>query len=186
MLIFNYLTGLSNCFSSGTFILLPGNMVVKIHFVLLLILASWFCSAQTLATSKSDKSNFSESRIDALTKDLLTQIPSLKSKVSWKVTSYGAMASFDMGYEQHISLYDKTGHYMETLKKSNWSRDTSPTIKMGFETSIYGLLPVLTYWENISLDDHDYYFELLGTDGNSKEVWADSNGNFFDTPLFVK
>jgi hypothetical protein len=37
-----------------------------------------------------------------------------------------------------------------------------------------------------SLDDDDYFFQLLGSDGTTIEVWADANGNFFETPLFVK
>jgi hypothetical protein len=147
---------------------------------------SYALSAQSNLLSQNDKVTLTDSRRDTLTKDLLKQIPDLKTKVSWKATSFGARATFDLGYEQHISLFDKAGRYMETLKKSAWSKNASPTLLMGFETSIYGLLPVLTFWENISLDDDDYFFQLLGTDGTTIEVWADANGNFFETPLFVK
>ncbi len=161
-------------------------MSVRICLVFSFLSVSYALSAQSNLLSKKEKVTLTEARRDSLTKDLLKQMPDLKSKLTWTSTSFGAQATFDLGYEQHISLFDKAGRYMETLKKSAWSKDASPTLLMGFETSIYGLLPVLTFWENISLDETDYFFQLLGTDGITEEVWADSNGNFFESPLFVK
>jgi hypothetical protein len=161
-------------------------MSMRIYLVFSFLFASHALSAQSNLLSKKENVTLTEARRDSLTKDLLRQMPDLNSKVNWTSTSFGAQATFDMGYEQHISLFDKAGHYIETLKKSAWSKDASPTLLMGFETSIYGLLPVLTFWENISLDETDYFFQLLDTDGKTKELWADANGNFFESPLFVK
>jgi hypothetical protein len=143
-------------------------------------------SAQSDASLSQDEKKLTIYNNDTLAKHLSKRFPEIKSKVNWSMTKFGLKATFEMGYEQHISLYDKTGKYIETLKKTAWGKSASPTLRMGFETGVYGLLPVLTFWEDISLDDDDYFFELLGTDGIAKEVWADADGNFFETPLFVK
>ena len=160
--------------------------MLKFQVFIILFSMGIICQAQDNAALPPNQKVLKGYSIDTLTKHLSQRFPDIKSKVNWSNTPFGLMASFEMGYEQHISLYDKTGNYMETLKKSVWGEQSSPTLRMGFETSIYGLLPVAAFWKNISLDTDDYYFELVDTSGASKEVWADSNGNFFESPLFVK
>ncbi len=128
-----------------------------------------------------------DSQVKILSSDLIAQIPATKDcKLLWELKDYGFQASYNLGYENHISLYSKEGIYMETLKKTPWNESIPPTLKMGFDSSDYGLYPVVSYWKNISLDTNDYFLELTDTDGKSKKVWADSNGNFFESPLFVK
>jgi hypothetical protein len=151
--------------------------------------ALYFCFL--LAYSQNNSGNLSDKRqgnppdiIDTLTINLLNGFADIKGTVAWKKTSFGREANFLLGYEMHKALYDNNNQYKETLKKSSWPEISNPTLNIGFETSLYGLLPVLTFWKNISLVNGDYYFELLGTDGVTKEVWADSNGNFFESPLF--
>jgi len=160
--------------------------MLKLQVVTILFFTGIISLAQDNASRLPDLKILTEHNADSLTENLLARLPDIKSKVNWKMTAFGVKASFEMGYEQHISLYDERGNYVETLKKVVWGKSVSPTLRMGFEASIYGLLPPLTFWKNISLDNEDYFFELLGTDGLTKEVWADSNGNFFDTPLFVR
>src|SRR5690349_24147635 len=56
-----------------------------------------------------------------LSKDLLTRFPSSKnSKVTWKNTCKGYIATYSYNDNNFMSRYDKTGSYQGTLSGRDW------------------------------------------------------------------
>lgn len=150
-----------------------------------------FISGVTFSQSSAGKliaiKDMDEAKIKQLTSDILAKLPDIKSsKVTWISTDYGYKALFSIDYEDHMTLYDNQSKYRETLKKTVWDKNVASILKAEFESSEYGLFKVVTYWENISQDADDYYFELLDPEDQPKSIWADSNGKFSIVPLFMR
>ncbi len=159
------------------------NLLIYTYFTLLMLAGS----AAFAQSSSSKLRDVDDTKIQKLTADLQSKLPDLKNnKVKWLSTDYGYKALYSMGYEDHMSLYDNQGNYRETLKKMVWDKNVAPILKMEFESSEYGLFKVVTFWENISQDTDDYYFELLNVEEEPRNIWADSNGKFSLAPLFMK
>jgi hypothetical protein len=138
--------------------------------------------------SSSDKDNTIPTvQLELLTKKINSQLPNtLACEVTWSLQFGYFQAEYKLSAIDQITWYDNKFQYLETFKRSVWDDHVPPILKMGFENSGYGLLEVISYWENISQENDDYYFELLDTDEKIKKVWADSNGAFFEKPLFIK
>ena len=152
-----------------------------------LILASAVSFSQATSGELIAVKDMGDAKVKQLTADLLAKLPAIKAnKVTWVQTEYGYKALYSMGYEDHMTLYDNQSHYRESLKKTVWDNNVAPILKTEFESSEYGLFKVVTYWENISQNTDDYYFELLDPEEQPKNIWADSNGKFSIVPLFMR
>ena len=118
--------------------------------------------------------------------ELLTKMPEIQDgQISLEKTKFGFKAKFSKGFVEHLAFYNEEGIYQETLKKTPWNDAVAPIIKMEFGHSDYNLFTVVNFWENISQETDDYYFELRTPEGETQFVWADDNGKFSPVPLFI-
>lgn len=119
-----------------------------------------------------------------LIKHLADNIPETRNEtVTWTGTYYGYLATYIIENVSGMTLYDRSGNYVETFSKQAWDDRVPSIIKMEFENSPYDSFSVEGFWEGTGNSSKHYYLEMIDKNSSSKNVWCDENGKFSDVPF---
>jgi hypothetical protein len=154
----------------------------------ILIIFFFVARAGSLVGQDADPGPGTDNSMNArLTADLNKRIPETKNnQLTWRPTKFGFFTTFTIENIDYMSVYDKQGHYRETLEKRSWDDRVPENIRLEFGNSPYSLCSVITFWEATQTYNKDYYFELMDREGQSRYAWSDENGKFSDQPGFFR
>ncbi len=103
--------------------------------------------------------------------------------VEWSKTKYGYAGSYRLDETNYMATYDNESHYIETYVKIDWNNPkVSSVMKGSLLKSLYKNYEVTSYWESSDPEENGYYLELKDKTGKQFNVWADTEGNFYDRP----
>ena len=154
------------------------------------LLLTTILGAQTVIKKPLGKNQFASMPDNDMNQQLIKQlsdrIPETKNEtVAWAGTDYGYVATYSVDNIEYMTVYDRSGNYVETFSKQAWDDRVPDVIKMEFDNSAYNAYAVNRFWEGIHTNNKHYYLEMLDKNGSSKNAWCDENGRFSDIP-FVK
>ena len=154
------------------------------------LLLTTILGAQTVIKKPLGKNQFASMPDNDMNQQLIKQlsdrIPETRNEiVAWTATDYGYVATFSVDNIEYMTVYDRSGNYVETFSKQAWDDRVPDVIKMEFDNSAYNTYTVNRFWEGIHTNNKHYYLEMLDKNGSSKNAWCDENGRFSDIP-FVK
>lgn len=155
------------------------------------LLLTTVLSAQTAAKKTAGKNQIGKGMPDnamnqRLVKQLADKIPeTITEVVAWVGTDYVYSATYSVDNIEYMTLYDRSGNYVETFSNQAWDDRVPDVLKMEFDNSPYNTYAVNRFWEGTGTSDKHYYLEMLDKNGSSKNAWCDENGKFSETP-FVK
>lgn len=155
------------------------------------VLLTTVLGAQTAAKIPLTKNQVGKNMPDSdmnerLIQHLADKIPETKNEsIAWLGTDYGYSATYSIDNVGYMTLYDRSGNYLETFSKQAWDDRVPDIIKMEFDNSAYNVCTVTGFWEGTTADNRHYYMEMMDKDGLSRYAWCDENGRFSEVP-FVK
>ena len=152
------------------------------------LLLTTILGAQTVIKKPSGKNQFANMPDNEMNQQLIKQlsdrIPETRNEtIAWTGTDYGYVATFSVDNIEYMTVYDRSGNYVETFSKQAWDDRVPDVIKMEFDNSAYNTYTVHRFWEGIHTNNKHYYLEMLDKNGSSKNAWCDENGRFSDIPF---
>jgi len=97
--------------------------------------------------------------------------------VQWYELGDGYYGAYNIDNDKYMTLYDANGDYVQTLRRSEWSKVPGP-IKLSYEASPHKKQKVSSYWEVSDPNMKGYYVEYTDDHGKNVRLYANEKGEF--------